>query len=362
MIDMQPDPRRNGKSELNGKGPYPITETHRIVQPRQYSPGRSPSLLPLVVLSLVVGMGAALLMYASREPSTQEVVSETEAFRWGVNRAMSAAELTQTARSPKEWQQVVSWWQEAIDLMAAVPRSEKNHAIAASKITEYQTNLEYAESRLQQAPTQLPTQHLWGVGSRRAAVLDIQGEPTATDRYDAVCKEILRYGKSQVELNNGIVVSFEDFDRRLKTIPIDAPLPATPSSTTWGLGATKTDVFRIQGTPSRVVDYDYSERETLYYGGSTVELSQQRVIGYRNEGNNLRVRLNPIAARSTDRFWRLESSREDVLKVQGTPTEVLLESAACTETFYYGNSTVLIKNGFIAGYDNFDNNLRVRAK
>ncbi|MCU0527398.1 MAG: hypothetical protein MUF72_21535 [Elainella sp. Prado103] len=359
---MQPDPRRNGKSELNGKNPYPILEPHRPLQSRSPYRGHSSSLLPLVVLSLVAGIIAALIMHTNKQPALQVAVPQTEAFRWGVNRAMNAAELTQIARSPQEWQQIVSWWQEAIELMGAVPRTEKTYSIAASKITEYQNNLKYAESRLERAPVQLPTQNLWGIGSRRAAVISIQGEPTSIDRYDAVCKEILHYGKSQVELNNGVVVGFEDFDRRLKTLALDTPLPTIPSQTTWDLGSTKADVFRIQGTPSRVVDYDYSDRETLYYDGSTIELARQRVIGYRNEGNNLRVRLSGIAPRSTQPFWTLESSREEVLQIQGTPKEVLLESAACSETFYYGNSTVLIKNGFITGYDNFDNNLRVRAK
>ncbi len=361
-MDRRPDPQRNGKSEQNGNGSYPIVETRRIVQPRTY-PSRAPSLLPLVVLCLAVGLAAAVFMQSIRQPKSPEAVSNTEAFRLGVNRAMSAAELTQTARSPKEWQQVASWWKEAVQLMQAVPVADANHQIAQTKIAEYQNNFQYAEGQSKAAPKQSVGDNLWGVGSRRALVIKIQGEPISIDRYDAICKEVLYYDKSQVELNNGIVVNYEDFDHKLKAVPPGTPLPKPTNSTTWDLGSTKEAVFKIQGTPTRVVNYDYSERETLYYGGSTVEIAKQQVIGYRNEGGNLRVRTVPIDSNPTPgNVWTLASSREDVLQVQGTPTEVRLEPSSCTETLYYGNSTVVLKNGFISGYDNFDNNLRVKAK
>lgn len=360
-MDMRPDPQRNGKSEHNGRGTYPLLETRRIVQPRIYT-SRSPSLLPLIVLCLAVGLAAAIFMQSTRQPESPTAVPDEAAFRLAVNRAMSAAELTQTAQSPKEWKQVTTWWEEAIQLMHNVPASDTNYKVAQAKVEEYQNNLQYAQGRLQTAPTQSPVDSLWGIGARRALVLKIQGQPVSTDRYDAICKEVLYYDKSQVELNNGIVVNYEDFDHKLKAVPPNTPLPSSTASSTWDLGSTKDDVFRIQGTPTRVVNYEYSERETLYYGSSTVELAKQQVIGYRNEGGNLRVRTVPINSNPANgNLWTLSSSREDVLRVQGTPTEVRLEPSSCTETLYYGNSTVALKNGFISGYDNFDNNLRVKA-
>jgi hypothetical protein len=70
---------------------------------------------------------------------------QTDTFREGVNKAIYAANLTQSAKSPDEWKIVVSQWQAAIALMKTVPSSSPNYIVAQQKITEYQKNLNYAE-------------------------------------------------------------------------------------------------------------------------------------------------------------------------------------------------------------------------
>jgi hypothetical protein len=363
-MDRRPESNRNGKSELNGRGMYPIVEVRRVVPPPVYS-RRKPSLLPLVFLCSMIGLGIALFVNNARQPELSEQIPKSEAFRWAVNRAMSAAELTQTAQSSNEWQQVANWWQEAIKLMQAVPSSDANHSVALAKITEYQNNLTYAQNRSAETDSQTTTtKNLWGVGSPRAMVLKLQGNPTEVDRYDSMCKEVLHYGKSTVELSNGRVVQYEDFDRKFKVAETGEPPAPVNTGSSWDMGSTKEDVFRIQGTPSRIVNYDYSDRETLYYGNSTIELVKQRVVGYNNESGNLRVRVMPILVSNegSANVWSLDSSREEILQVQGTPTQVNLDSAACSETLYYGNSTIDLKNGFVAGYDNVDRNLRVKTR
>jgi hypothetical protein len=282
---------------------------------------------------------------------------------------MNAAELTQSAQSSKEWQQVTNWWQEAIDLMRAVPTTDDKHALAVEKVTEYQSNLRYAQQRLATLPSQSPSQpspvqDLWGIGSRRAVVLKVQGPPSAVDRYDSMCKEVLHYDKSKVELSNGMVATYEDFDRKLKVGEIDVPLSTSQDKSTWDLGSSKQAVFNLQGTPTRVVQYEYSQRETLYYGNDTVEILKGHVIGYANQNGTLKVRTVPVMVDDKDggNIWTLDSRRETVLRIQGTPTSVVLDNPACLETFYYGKSSVTLKNGFLTGYNNLDNNLRVRAR
>jgi hypothetical protein len=173
----------------------------------------------------------------------------------------------------------------------------------------------------------------------------------------------LQYGKSQVELSNGLVVRYSDVDRNLKASATELPAPITQAGL-WDVGSIKETVFQIQGTPSRVAQYDYSDQETLYYGNSTIDLSSGRVTGYDNRDRNLKVQMAPVltAEDSHSPVWTTDSHREDVLRVQGTPTQVMLNASTCAETLYYGNSMVSLKNGFIAGYDNLDRNLRVQAK
>lgn len=356
-------PESNGKPETNGKAAHPMIEMRRSISPPPVYSRRFPPLLPWILLCLAAALWIGLFLQDVQPPSTP-AISEAEAFRWAVNRAMSAAALTQTAQSPEEWQQVTNWWEDAIRLMRAVPNSDASYRVAVEKITEYQNNLNYAQSQLKTAADQ-PTvgENIWGVGSRRAAVIRAQGEPTDIDRYDSLCKEVLHYGKSKVELDNGIVARYEDFDRNLKASP--TPVPAsTVGRSTWDLGSTKAAVFSIQGTPTRVINYDYSGRETLYYGESTIELMKDLVIGYNNLSNNLRVYITPIllASEESADTWTLDSSREQLLRVQGTPSQITSDSSSCGEMFRYGGSTVNLKNGFVSGYDNFDKNLRVQAK
>ncbi|MGD2182815.1 peptidylprolyl isomerase [Lusitaniella coriacea] len=75
-------------------------------------------------------------------------VPDEEAFRSAVNKAMSAAVLTQNAQSQAEWQLVADNWQTAIALMKRVPSSHKDYAVAREKVGEYQKNLDYAQSKL----------------------------------------------------------------------------------------------------------------------------------------------------------------------------------------------------------------------
>lgn len=70
---------------------------------------------------------------------------QSDSFREGVNKAISAANLTQLAKSKDEWKTVESEWEEAIRLMNAVSSDSPNYLIAQQKIVEYQRNLTYAQ-------------------------------------------------------------------------------------------------------------------------------------------------------------------------------------------------------------------------
>jgi hypothetical protein len=369
-MNRRPDAEMNGKAETNGKGPHPRNQTPRRRLP-QPPPQQRPSLLPLVAFCLTVGLAAIMITQNLKPPVVSPTPSlRSEAFRWAVNRAISAAELTQTASSQAEWNQVVSWWKESIDLMKTVPLSSPNYQVAQEKLLEYGRNLQYAQSKAQSTTQTQPAaspdpEGVWTIDSRRAEVLKLQGKPTQTDRYDSMCKEVLHYGKSTVELSNGMVARYQDFDRNLRAAPENSAKPAvTQAATSWTLGSSKEEVFAIQGTPSRITHYDYSNRELLYYDNSIVDLANGKVIGYDNLDRNLKVHIIPVVPDSSNnnQFWTLDSARDDIFRIQGTPSQIVLDDAACTEVLHYGNSTVELKNGFLASYNNLENNLKVRVK
>lgn len=110
------------QSPLSKPSPSPIIESSPIPSP---SPVSSPQSSPI----------------PSPSPASSP---QSDVFREAVNKAISAAQLTQSAKSKAEWNQVASEWESAIALMKTVPESSQNYALAQKKAIEYQGNLEYA--------------------------------------------------------------------------------------------------------------------------------------------------------------------------------------------------------------------------
>jgi hypothetical protein len=282
---------------------------------------------------------------------------------------MSAADMTQVAKTKDEWLTIVDWWKDSIRLMQSVAYTSEDRKIAQEKIKEYQQNLAYAQRKSQaKDPDTSATVHLWTTGSRKADVLRIQGKPTQSVRYDALCQEVLTYGSSTVELNNSIVVNFEDIDRNLKAAKESMPTTAMADGLSWTLGSTKEEVFRVQGTPARVERYDAPSKEILHYGNSTIQITDNRVTSYANFSGNLKVAVRPLPSEkfsdpnSQPNSWSLGADRNEIFRVQGTPTEVSLDGSSCREELRYGSSVVELQNGVVAGYNNSGGDLSVQVK
>ena len=67
-----------------------------------------------------------------------------EALDW----AQQASELTQTAVTPEEWQQVTSYWRKAISVLEKVSASSLAQEIVQEKLVIYRQNLVYAEGEI----------------------------------------------------------------------------------------------------------------------------------------------------------------------------------------------------------------------
>ncbi|TAD75954.1 MAG: hypothetical protein EA001_12955 [Oscillatoriales cyanobacterium] len=131
-----------GAIALSGCQGLPIAPADRPVEP-------SPSAQPASAQSAPVA--------ASPPPPTQPVVNAAETFQTALDRAYSAAKLTQSAQIPADWQFVMSRWQEAIELLKTLPANSPNYAQAQTKIREYQSNLAYATQRSTQPVTAPPS-------------------------------------------------------------------------------------------------------------------------------------------------------------------------------------------------------------
>jgi hypothetical protein len=73
-------------------------------------------------------------------------------WREGVNAAINAANLAQTAQTQAEWNTVANEWGKAVELMQQVPESSENYSTAQQKVVEYGNNQQIALQRAQNAP------------------------------------------------------------------------------------------------------------------------------------------------------------------------------------------------------------------
>lgn len=112
-------------------------------QARPFVASQTPSPVPSASTNLspqAVKSQEALL---PNTPDSQEAALSTESdpFQDAVNQAMNAANLAQTAESEADWNTVTTEWEQARDLMKAVPSSHPKYQVAQAKIREYQKNI-----------------------------------------------------------------------------------------------------------------------------------------------------------------------------------------------------------------------------
>ena len=79
--------------------------------------------------------------------ATQQV-SRLDPFNQATEKAKKAANLTQTAKSYDQWNQVLNLWQEAIALLNTISESHPKSSLARQKSTEYKTNLDYSQQQV----------------------------------------------------------------------------------------------------------------------------------------------------------------------------------------------------------------------
>lgn len=123
---------------------------------------------------------------------------------------------------------------------------------------------------------------------------------------------------------------------------------------TFTLGSSERDVLHVQGPPDKAGGGRWT------YGLSEVRFKDGRVAGYDNFDGRLRVSLVPSveASRtgSVADFFTLGSTKDEVLRVQGTPTGVR------GAVWHYGFSSVRFSEDRVASFDNSFGNLKVRLE
>jgi len=144
--------------------------------------------------------------------------------------------------------------------------------------------------------------------------------------------------------------------------PATSSRPVASESDYFTRNSHEDDVLRLQGTPSDITRYEASGYEIWYFGRSTVKIDSRtrRVLEWDNKGN-LKVQLLPGNQTTSSSSFTRGSHEDDVLRLQGTPTDITRYDASCYETWYFGRSTVKIDSQTrrVLEWDN-KGNLKVR--
>lgn len=119
------------------------------------------------------------------------------------------------------------------------------------------------------------------------------------------------------------------------------------------VGSTRDEVLAQQGTPTA------SSEDKLVYGTSELVLKDGRVVGWRIDhfSSPIRVKLWPQSPVDPDLdFFTVNSSKDEVLVVQGTPTEF------SEDKFKYGDSVVFFRNNRVVNWKNDPGSVPLRAR
>lgn len=85
---------------------------------------------------------------APASPAARPTAATPDGYRQAIAKASSAFNISQSAQSQDDWRLVTTRWQQAIDLMSAVPATSPHRALAQTKLREYRRNLAYAQQQL----------------------------------------------------------------------------------------------------------------------------------------------------------------------------------------------------------------------
>lgn len=107
-----------------------------------------------------IGLTASLLWlswtmydrYISDTPASQVVTVsfERDPYAQAMELAEEANFAGKRARSSTDWFAIANQWQQAADLMAVVPNSDRRHKAAQDRAAQYRRNSDYARRKAEQ--------------------------------------------------------------------------------------------------------------------------------------------------------------------------------------------------------------------
>ncbi len=182
------------------------------------------------------------------------------------------------------------------------------------------------------------------IGMTKQEVMDIYGSPDFASPYFRTIK----YGNSTLNFfNNGKLSEIINTDRNIKISPNDYS-----TNQEFTIGTSLDEVLSSMGDPNKM-DEDFQEIR-LYYGNSEVCFIDNKLVGYTNIDNNLRINLGNARPNS---YFNMYSTLEQLTDAMGTPDSYNKNSFGQFELKYDKSLVVLNSNKIITSWKNESNNL-----
>jgi|GEM_PF-559609 len=171
-----------------------------------------------------------------------------------------------------------------------------------------------------------------------------QGKQEGRDRLHAVFYRLLKEGNGQLT-----VLQFA----------LETQLPAPAAKQYLQEKAKEFDAtFHVSDEGG--ISYHFNQLFTLSL--LRPEISPSSTFASLSSSDATGSRSSAVSVTPSSSYWSLGSSRDEVLREQGTPTKVEYDAAFQETMIYYGRSTIKIsEEKGVVGYENLDKNLKVRC-
>jgi hypothetical protein len=119
-------------------------------------------------------------------------------------------------------------------------------------------------------------------------------------------------------------------------------------------------VLRIQGISTSVNKYESIDEEVWHYNLSSVTFKHKKVHENNNYNARLKVKCNRNVNKKQNSYFSLGSTHTHVIEAQGHPSRISKYESLGEETWDFGLSTIVLKNGHVKEYRNYNSNLRIK--
>jgi outer membrane protein assembly factor BamE (lipoprotein component of BamABCDE complex) len=184
------------------------------------------------------------------------------------------------------------------------------------------------------------------IGMTKQEVMDAYGPPDFASPYFYTIK----YGNSTLNFfNNATLSEIINTDKNIRISQYD-----NSTNQDFTIDTSLDEVLASMGHPDKMDKYFKWIR--LYYGNSELCFIDNKLVGYTNKDNNLRVNLGSAEPNS---YFSMYSTLDQLTDAMGTPDSYNINAFGELELMYDKSLVVLNSNKIITSWNNESNNLRL---